>query len=173
MEKCGCATWVAGTFIVPKKDGRVHWASDFRALNKALKQKCHPFPKIQEILSHHKACKFLSKLDLSMQHHTFELGEESTDLCTVAAPWGLFCHTHPLMSDMSLLHLMMLKRSWNGFWLLFWRRLKCALMTLLHFWTIGNLILFFLKSFLPCCKKKAVNPAKCGWGIQETNFLGH
>ena len=29
MEKCGCATWVAGTFITPKKVGQVHWVSDF------------------------------------------------------------------------------------------------------------------------------------------------
>ena len=51
MEKCGCATWVAGTFIAPKKDGRTRWVSDFRALNKALKQKYYPPPKIQEILT--------------------------------------------------------------------------------------------------------------------------
>ena len=58
------------------------------------KQKCCPLPKIQEILSRCKGHKFLSKLDLSMQHCTSELDEESKDLCAIAAPWGLFCHTH-------------------------------------------------------------------------------
>ena len=29
MEKCGCATWVAGTFVAPKKDGQVRWVLDF------------------------------------------------------------------------------------------------------------------------------------------------
>ena len=29
MEKCGRVTWVAGTFVVPKKDGRICWVSDF------------------------------------------------------------------------------------------------------------------------------------------------
>jgi len=37
LEKCGCADWVAGTFIIPKKDGWVQWVSDFCALNKAIK----------------------------------------------------------------------------------------------------------------------------------------
>ena len=29
MEKCSCDAWVAGTFVAPKKDGQVHWVSDF------------------------------------------------------------------------------------------------------------------------------------------------
>ena len=29
MENCGRATWIAGTFIMPKKDGHMHWVSDF------------------------------------------------------------------------------------------------------------------------------------------------
>ena len=28
MEMCGCATWVAGTFVVVKEDGQVHWVLD-------------------------------------------------------------------------------------------------------------------------------------------------
>ena len=36
LEKQGRATWIAGTFIIPKKDGRVRWISDFQALNKAI-----------------------------------------------------------------------------------------------------------------------------------------
>ena len=36
LEKQGRTTWIAGTFIIPKKDGRVRWISDFRALNKAI-----------------------------------------------------------------------------------------------------------------------------------------
>ena len=94
MEKCDHATWVAGTFIMPKKDSRVRWVSDFRALNKTLKRKHCPLPKMQEILSRHKGHKFLSKLDLLMQYYIFELDKESKDLCAIATPWGLFRHTH-------------------------------------------------------------------------------
>ena len=97
MEKCGCATWVAGAFIMPKKDGRVRWVSDFQALNKAIKRKNYPLPKTQEILSRRRGYKFLSKLDLSMQCYTFELDEESKDLCIVATLWALsWCTRLPM-----------------------------------------------------------------------------
>jgi hypothetical protein len=44
------STWIVGTFIIPKKDGRVHWVSDFCGLNKAIKQKVYPIPIISDVL---------------------------------------------------------------------------------------------------------------------------
>ena len=52
LEEGSRSEWISGTFIVPKKllpgatTPRVRWISDFRALNKALRRKVYPIPRI-------------------------------------------------------------------------------------------------------------------------------
>ena len=151
----------------------MHWVSDFQALNKALKCRCCPLPKIQEILSHHKGHKFLSELDLLM-HHCFSSWTKKESIFVPLQNHGA-CSTVWVHAWASLLHLTLLKKSWNVFWLLLWKKLKCTLTPFQPFWVIGNLILFFLKICLPHCKRKVshLTLQQCEWGIQETIFLGH
>ena len=90
LEPCGASPWAAPTFIIPKKDGRVRWISDFRELNKFLERRPYPIPVIHEMLRKRKGYKFFTKLDISMQFYTYLMDEASRELCTIGTPFGMY-----------------------------------------------------------------------------------
>ena len=50
LRRVNNSEWAAPTFIIPKKNKTVHFFSDFRQLNKRIKRKPFPIPKIQDLL---------------------------------------------------------------------------------------------------------------------------
>ena len=97
LEPCGRSHWAAPTFVVPKKDNRVRWVSDFRELNKLIVRKPFPMPKIQDIMNRRGKYKYFTKIDLSMFFYCFELDDESKEVCTINTPYGLFRYTRLAM----------------------------------------------------------------------------
>jgi hypothetical protein len=50
LRRVNRSEWAAPTFIIPKKDGSVQFISDFQELNKRIRRKPYPIPRIQELL---------------------------------------------------------------------------------------------------------------------------
>ena len=90
LERASQSAWIAGSFIVPKKNNEARWITDFRALNRAIIQKQYPLPKIQDILDRQSKYKYVTKLNLSMAFYTYVLDKESQNYCTISTPFGLF-----------------------------------------------------------------------------------
>ena len=160
LERSGASQWASGTFIIPKKDGRVRWISDFCALNKCIKRKTYPLPRISEILSKHTGYVYFSKLDISMAHYTFELDDNSKDLCTIIA----FC----LLASRKVLTFV--KRLWSTF-----SRADVYIDDIGCFGKSWEQHLQVLEQVMTRLQDNgfSVNPHKCEWAVQETNSLGY
>ena len=90
FKKAYDSEWAAPTFIQPKKTGDVRILTDFRQLNKHLRRKPFPLPKISDLLQKLEGFSFATAIDLSMGYYHVKLDKESSKLCTTILPWGKY-----------------------------------------------------------------------------------
>ena len=103
LEKLGVLTkrnrseWAAPSFIIPKKDGRVRFVSDFRKLNRQLKRAPYPLPHIKDMLYKLSNFSYATTLDLIMGYYNITLTDAAKQLCTITTPFGKYEYSHPPM----------------------------------------------------------------------------
>ena len=73
-----------------KTDKTVRFISDFWELNKQIKRKPYPIPKIQDLLLKLEGFQYATLLDLNMGYYHIELAPESQRLYTIVLPWGKY-----------------------------------------------------------------------------------
>ena len=173
LERTGGSEWIAGTFIIPKKDGSVRWISDFRGLNRALRRKVYHLPRIQDVLRRRRGYTYVTKIDLTMCYYTYRLDEESSQRCTIATPFGLYRYKRLPMGvsvgpDIAQQRMEDILRDIDDIEIY-----------------IDDIAVFSngsyedhvakLERVLTRLQTKGftIQPAKCEWCVQETDFLGH
>ena len=172
LEPTGRSESILGSFIIPKKDTRICWISDFHALNKALRRKVCPIPQIQEILARQTGYAFLCKLDISMQYYTFKLNDASKDLCTIATPFSLYryCRLPVGVNQSPDIAQEIMERVLRAI-----DDIEVYIDDIACFSNDFDSHMALLEQVFTRLQNHGftINPLKCEWAVQETDFLGH
>ena len=79
--------WASPNFIIPKKDKAVRFITEFGELNKRIKRKPFPIPKIQDLMLKLEGFRYVTSLDLNMGYYHIELDPKAKEMCTMVLPW--------------------------------------------------------------------------------------
>ena len=90
LREINDSEWASPMFTIPKPDGSLRSLADLRELNKRIKRKPFPLPKIQDMLLKLEGFMFATSLDLNMGYYHILLSPNSRRLCTIVLPWGKY-----------------------------------------------------------------------------------
>ena len=105
-----------------------------------------------------------------MQHYIFVLDKESKDLCTLTMLWGLFCHTRLPMGVSPAPDIAQDIMECVSASLI--EEIEVCLDNIAAFLDKWESHLVLLEKLLTLLQEKgfSINPTKCEWGVQETDF---
>ena len=90
LRKINNSEWACPMFTISKPDGSLRSLADLREINKVIKRKPYPLPKITDMLQKLEGFMFATSLDLNMGYYHMLLTPFSSRLCTVVLPWGKY-----------------------------------------------------------------------------------
>jgi hypothetical protein len=90
LRKINHSEWGFPSFVIPKSDTSIRSIANLIELNKRIKRKPYPIPKIQDILLKLEGFQYASSLDLNMGYYHIELSPSASKLCTIIFPWGKY-----------------------------------------------------------------------------------
>lgn len=164
--------WCAPSFIVPKKDGRVRFITDYRELNKRIRRKPWPMPHIADLIQDVGPYKYVTALDLSMGYYHFKLSADLAEMSTFMLPFGLYKYKR-LPMGLSISPDLFQEKLFKLFADLPFIRVF-----------IDDLLIFSNGTYEDHLKKVsrvlerlhsknlAVNPLKSYWAVEEVDYLG-
>jgi hypothetical protein len=116
MRKVNRSEWAFPAFPIPKKDTTLRSIADLRELNKRIKQKPYPIPKIQDMLLKLEGFLYATSLDLNMGYYHIHLTPESSSYCTDILPWGKYEYLR-LPMGLYVIPQTFFKRKWGSYFM--------------------------------------------------------
>ena len=90
LRKINHSEWACPMFTISKPDGSLRSLADLREVNKVIKRKPFPLPKITDMLQKLEGFMYATSLDLNMGYYHMLLTPFSSRLCTIVLPWGKY-----------------------------------------------------------------------------------
>ena len=89
LEEGNESEWGAPSFVHPTpKTDRKRFLGHFWNLNRQLKRKPYPMPKIREIVVNLEGFQYATSLELCMGYYNIRFIKEASNLCIIILPWG-------------------------------------------------------------------------------------
>jgi len=90
LHKINISEWACPMFTISKLDGSLCSLADLREINKVIKRKPYPLPKITDMLQKLEGFMYATSLDLNMGYYHLLLTPNARRLCTIVLPWGKY-----------------------------------------------------------------------------------